>query len=135
MVDLPPWNHEIVALIEMEEVSVVALSCFSFGRLKTGSKNAFSASLVPSTKALGQMQLIQDAMMHPEKYDYKPKNFLYAAYLRSICSASSLCAFFWHWYEWYKFHVEIVDPKAYSNQIQSWSPFPHPLGIVACMLL
>jgi len=32
--------------------------------------------------ALGQMQLIQDAMMYPEKYDYKPKNFLYAAYLR-----------------------------------------------------
>ena len=77
----------------MEVESIVALICFSFGRLKTGWKNAFSGSLVPSTKALGQMQLIQDAMMYPEKYDYKPKNFLYAAYLRSICSQHSASSF------------------------------------------
>jgi hypothetical protein len=33
--------------------------------------------------ALGQMLLVEDAMMHPEKYGYKPRHFLYAAYLRS----------------------------------------------------
>lgn len=32
--------------------------------------------------ALGQMLLVEDAMMHPEKYGYKPRHFLYAAYLR-----------------------------------------------------